>query len=239
MKLAIITGGSKGLGKALADLCAAQGWQTLDLSRSGSGGEGHLTVDLGQIDGAMPSVEAKFAQLARQPWQHVALVNNAGVLPPIGPLKGLDDGAIQTNLNINVNAAVRIIACFARHFDGVAARKTVANVSSGAANRGMPGWSLYCGAKAGLENFIRALAAEQVGNAHPMQCFNFAPGVVDTGMQANIRDASPQQFPDVANFVKMKEAGQLRTPESVAATLFKLLAGQPENGRRYSVEEFD
>lgn len=238
MKLAIITGGSKGLGRALVELYLADGWQVCELSRSG-GGAHHLAVDLKQIDAAMTLISPHFATLAAQPWERVVMLNNAGAVDPIGPLATLDEQDIVGNLNINLNAGVRIIAAFVRAFAACEGQRFVVNISSGAASKGYPGWALYCAVKAGMENFIRALATEPGSTAHPLTCINFGPGVIDTDMQALIRSSSVQQFPDVARFTALKESGQLRTPASVAATLKRLLDGTVENGRRYSVDEFD
>jgi benzil reductase ((S)-benzoin forming) len=238
MKLAIITGGSKGLGKALVEHYQADGWQVCELSRSGSGAH-HVAVDLAQINAAMQAIAPKFTALAAQPWERVVMLNNAGAVTPIGPVGSLPDEDIQKNLNINFSAGVRVISAFVRSFNDCGGNKVVANVSSGAATKGYPGWALYCGAKAGMENFVRTLAAEQTGAANPMTCINFGPGVIDTDMQAQLRSCTAQQFADVERFKALKEAGQLRTPASVAATLKRLLDGELENGQRYSVEQFD
>jgi NAD(P)-dependent dehydrogenase (short-subunit alcohol dehydrogenase family) len=66
-----------------------------------------------------------------------------------------------------------------------AGRGTIINVSSGAAHRPLPGWSAYCAAKAGLAMLTRALAAEY--GEQGIRVFGFAPGIVDTDMQATIR----------------------------------------------------
>jgi NAD(P)-dependent dehydrogenase (short-subunit alcohol dehydrogenase family) len=70
--------------------------------------------------------------------------------------------------------------------DMLAARRgRIINLSSGAALRPLEGWSAYCAAKAGLAMLTRSLALEY-GEAG-IRAFGFAPGVVDTDMQAEIR----------------------------------------------------
>ncbi len=98
---------------------------------------------------------------------------------------------------------------------------------------------MYCAAKAGLDNYVRSVAVEQAGAAHPVACVNFGPGVIDTGMQAEIRATAPELFPDVERFRALKENAQLRSADNVAAAVLRLLAGDVENGRRYVVDEFD
>lgn len=255
MKLAIITGGSRGLGLALCQHYLGAGWQVLDISRSGAtraaqggipglapgmqSGLQHLTLDLAHPDAQWEQLQQKLRELAALPWQQVVLLNNAGQVTPIGPLVSLDDAAIAHSLQANLLSGIRLIASFARHFADVACPRTVVSLSSGAAHKGYSGWSLYCAAKAGMENFMRSLALEQAGVARPLTCFTFGPGVIDTDMQADIRASSVQAFPDVARFVALKEQKQLRTAENVAQILFALCISQPENGRAYTVAELD
>jgi NAD(P)-dependent dehydrogenase (short-subunit alcohol dehydrogenase family) len=269
MKLLIITGGSKGLGLALCDVYLAAGWRVLDISRSGNTSRSvgaadtvesavvadtvetaetaesalHMTVDLADLDAAWADLEQKMAELAAQPWEQVMLINNAGRVTPVGPVSGLDDAQIVENLTINMLSGIRIIACFARHFYALNKPKMVVSLSSGAASKAYFGWSLYCAAKAGMENFMRAFAIEQTQVPHPFTCITFGPGVVDTDMQADIRHSTIQDFPDLPRFLELKQRGQLRSPASVAQVLYALcdgsIAGKVENGRRYNVDEFD
>src|SRR5690606_15700892 len=64
-------------------------------------------------------------------------------------------------------------------------RGTIVNLSSGAAHRPMEGWSAYCAGKAGLAMVTQSLALEY--GARGIRAFGFAPGVVDTDMQGEIR----------------------------------------------------
>jgi benzil reductase ((S)-benzoin forming) len=235
MKLLCITGGSQGLGAALVDVYQGLGWHVCEFSRSGSS-SGHIGVDLAAGDAASVADQA-FSQLASQPWEEVLLINNAGMLSPLAPVSAISDEAIAFNLNVNFNSAIRIIAAFIRHFGDTAVPKTLVQISSGAALRGYGSWSLYCASKAGLEHFIRALAAEQSLARYPVTCVNFDPGVMDTEMQAEIRSRSTAEFPDVGRYITRKQQGLLRQPQDVAAALVKRLAASPQGGERYSVED--
>ena len=64
-------------------------------------------------------------------------------------------------------------------------RGTIVNISSGAAHRAMEGWSAYCASKAGLAMLTKSLALEY--GPLGIRVFGFAPGIVDTDMQASIR----------------------------------------------------
>lgn len=242
-KLMIISGGSRGLGLSLLRQALQDDWQVLEISRQGAAleavGMQHLKMDLADPGASFVTFESEMAQLAGQDWQQVVLVNNAGMVGPIAPVAQLDDASVQQNVAVNFASGLRIMAAFVRHFQANSAKKLLISVSSGAALKGYPSWSLYCGAKAGLENFVRTVALEQDDQPHPICCVNFGPGVIDTDMQAEIRSAPPEKFRDVAQFREMKERQALRSPESVAQALLRLINGDAENGRRYVVNEFD
>jgi benzil reductase ((S)-benzoin forming) len=234
MNLVFITGGSRGLGAALLERYRAAGWTAVDLSRSGQGAD-HLAVDLADLDSSLAAVAALFAERARLPWDEVALINNAATISPIGPVHELDDSSIAPNLTINITSGIRIISAFARAFQSAPGRRTVANISSGAAHKVNIGWSLYCAAKAGMEHFIQAMAMEQAASPNPIICVNIDPDLIDTAMQREIRAADPADFPALERFIQYKQSGRLRSPEAVAAAIQAILLGGPEQGRRYTV----
>ncbi|WP_432722676.1 SDR family NAD(P)-dependent oxidoreductase [Jeongeupia wiesaeckerbachi] len=235
-RLAIITGGSHGLGAALVAHYRAQGWTVRECSRSGQG-EAHIHTDFADPDTTVATLDAHFADLATRSWDEVVLINNAATLTPLLPLAQQHDAQIAANLNVNVMSAVRVIAAFVRRFQHVAAVKTVAQISSGAALRGYGSWSLYCAGKAAIDHLIRAVAVEQTGAVHPVVCISIDPDVMDTQMQAEIRGTSEADFAEVARFIARKEDGKLRTPESVAAYVAGVIAGGPEGGARYDIED--
>ncbi len=234
--LAIVTGGSRGLGEALVNAYEAREWSTFELSRSGTG-LNHMPLDLADFDASLGVLEQQLQSLAKTDWRRVVFVNNAGVLTPIGPVRSLQDGQIVRNLEVNLISGIRLMAAFVRAFENSRAAVTLVNISSGASSKGYAGWPLYCAAKAGLENFIRSLAAEQIGTVNPMTCLNIEPGVVDTEMQAEIREAGAELFPDVARFIELKKSGKLRSPESVARAIIDIVDSKPENGARYRIAD--
>ena len=236
IKLAIITGGSRGLGKALMDAYEVREWSTLEFSRSGTG-LNHLPVDLSNLDAQLSVLENQLQTLAKANWNRVVFINNAGLLTPIGPVRALSDAQIVSNLEVNLMSGIRLISAFVRAFGACGAEVTVANISSGAALKGYAGWPLYCAAKAGLENYIRALAAEQGGAVTPMTCINIEPGVIDTDMQMEIRETDAQNFPEVARFIELKRGGQLRSAKSVARAILSIIDSKPDNGDRYRISE--
>jgi benzil reductase ((S)-benzoin forming) len=103
-------------------------------------------------------------------------------------------------------------------------------LSSGAASRVYEGWSAYCAGKAAVEHWVRTVAAEQVTRGSGCRVIAVAPGVVQTAMQDQIRATPERDFPSVERFRGLHDAGELRSPETVARELWGLLERDLENG---------
>jgi benzil reductase ((S)-benzoin forming) len=237
MRLAIITGGSTGLGLALCRQCAEQGYQLVEFSRRAP----HpfsVRVDLAQPVKSRQTVRRAIAALAPEALTELLVVSNAGTLAPIGPVAKKPRAAVLANLNTNSTSAILVLAEIIARFQQAPCRKVIANVSSGAARKGYAGWSLYCAAKAGMERFIETLAIEQQAEEHPFLPININPGVMDTAMQAAIRAAAPADFPDQQRFIDSQEQGLLVDPARVAERLLQIIA-MPElnGGARYNAAE--
>ncbi|MCJ8340300.1 MAG: SDR family NAD(P)-dependent oxidoreductase [Pseudomonadales bacterium] len=233
MKLLIISGGSKGLGLALCNQYQKNGFTIVEFSRTAP----HpfsVSIDLSSSVDSATVIATALAPLSAVQWQEIVIINNAGTLNPIGPAAKKPRGAVVDNININFTSGLLFIIEALKQFQGHSGKKTLVNISSGAALGGYPGWSLYCAAKAGLENFIAAVALEQDLQAKPFTAINIGPGVIDTDMQASIRKAKVEDFPAVERFIDRKESGELRPPEKVAADIFAISEqSNIENGRRY------
>ena len=100
-------------------------------------------------------------------------------------------------------------------------RVRVSTISSGASLRPLDSWSAYCTAKAGLDMWARCLAHEGAGDN--ISAISVAPGIVDTGMQADIRSANDDDFPLKSTFVDYHANGDLTNPMDVAEQLLPLL----------------
>jgi NAD(P)-dependent dehydrogenase (short-subunit alcohol dehydrogenase family) len=231
----LITGGSRGLGKALVAQYANEGFTVYEFSRSGDS-DHHIYCDFNSPIDSARMIEDMLSRLSKKNYSEILLINNAGTIHPIGPISGFEVDAWIENMNINLNSAVIASGMFIKYFQNHAAKKVIGSISSGAAIRAKQGWSLYCGAKAGLDHFCRALALEQHTQEHPIDVVLIDPGVMDTDMQAKIRSADESLFPELQRFVNMKEDGQLLKPEFVAQKIYDILSGEVANGDKYSVE---
>jgi benzil reductase ((S)-benzoin forming) len=235
--LAIVTGGSRGLGAALCTKYLELGYHVVSFSRRGT--EGHnVTVDLTDPDAAQMVFASSFSILAAGEYDEIVCINNAGVLTPIGPAAQKPVGDVTGNLNVNFVSQILFIRSFMEHFQGHSGKKTLVNISSGAALKGYYGWSLYCATKAGMENFIRALAMEQSREKYPIAAFSIDPHIMDTDMQNSIRRSSLEDFPDRLRFDAYKKEGALMAPSDVADIIIRLINGNPQGGERLSAASY-
>jgi 3-oxoacyl-[acyl-carrier protein] reductase len=187
-KVAIVTGASRGIGAAVAEALAAAGVKVMLAARDGAraaelaGRLGGAAMGCDVADSA--AVEHLVAATERQLGPVELLVNNAGVIEPIGMLADSDPQAWARNIAINLTGAYHVIRAVLPRMIAHG-RGSIVNVSSGAAHRPLEGWSAYCAGKAGLAMVTRSIALETEGKG--IRVYGFAPGTVDTDMQVQIR----------------------------------------------------
>ena len=223
---AVLTGHSRGLGEAIAAELLDRGIAVLALARSGNpafaaghGGRLHeVALDLADAG----ALAAWLGSGALQAWlaeaDEALLINNAGTLQPMGPLTLQDPVAVARAVASNVGAPLALAAAFAAAA-GPQARR-VLHVSSGAARKPYAGWSVYCATKAALDHHARAVQLDAVPG---LRICALAPGVIDTGMQAEIRASTPERFPLRDRFAEMQASGGLIAPDECAMHLVDFL----------------
>ena len=191
-RVALITGGGRGIGAHTAKILADRGVAValcargLDDCRAvaaeieTAGGSAIAqtcdVADYRQAEAAVAQTIARFGRLD-------ILINNAGILAPEAMIADADAGAWAQNVSINLTGAFHMARAALPHLtasdDGV-----LVNISTGAAHHALPGWSAYCASKAGLAMLTQCLLAE---HGSDMRVYGFAPGTVWTAMQDAIR----------------------------------------------------
>ncbi|MFA7557077.1 MAG: SDR family NAD(P)-dependent oxidoreductase, partial [Hydrogenophaga sp.] len=89
----------------------------------------------------------------------------------------------------------------------------------------------YCAAKAGLDHFTRCSALDEARRPHGARLVSLAPGVIDTGMQVQLRASDPAAFPDLSRFVGLQREGQLSSPDEAARLVLAWL-DRPDFGEQ-------
>lgn len=178
-KTALVTGGNRGIGAAAVVALAAAGARVTWTARQASARDAGPGVGTGVVIDATDRVATE--GLLAQGFDIV--VNNAGIVTPIGHIDQVPIADWARNIEVNLIGAFHVSqqAIIHRPAGGV----TIVHLSSGAARSAMEGWSAYCAGKAALAMLTRSVHLEFGGRG--VRVFGFAPGVVDTGMQESIR----------------------------------------------------
>ena len=228
--MSILTGASRGLGRALAEQLLARGHHVLALAR----GAVDLPVPRGAalqawaVDLASPAAVAQDLDAwlrAQDPaaLSSATLIHNAGVISKLAPLSAVDADDLANALRVGLEAPLLLTAAFLRATQAWPAPRKVLFVSSGLGRRAMAGSASYCAAKAGLDHLARALALEESAKPSGARVVSLAPGVIDTDMQRQLRSGDAKLFPEAARFAALKSGGQLDSPAAAAAKLLAYL----------------
>lgn len=192
-KSVIVTGASRGIGAAAAEALAAEGAAVMLLARSAQA-ISELAARLrrdGAQAAAMTCNVAEYSQAAaavahaHEAFGRIdALINNAGVIEPIGPLATADPEAWGNAVDVNLKGVFHGIRAV---LPGMRAQGSgvIVNLGSGAAHNPLEGWSQYCSAKAATHMLTRCVHLENRGRG--VRVYSLSPGTVATDMQRVIR----------------------------------------------------
>lgn len=212
-KRALVTGASKGLGRAICVALAAEGAHVTGVARP-SPELDSLAQDLGPAFEAWPhdvTGEAVLAAVtAAAPFD--ILVNNAGTNRP-QPFAEVTDEALDLMLDLNVRSAFRIARAAARRMERGAA---IIHMTSQMGHVGSPNRTVYCMTKHALEGLSKAMAVELAPAGIRVNCV--APTFVKTPMTETMF-ADPAFAAFVERMIPMRE---LATAEQVAAAVVYL-----------------
>lgn len=226
-RLALVTGSSSGLGYQLSQVLLENGWQVHGVSRQQGAmehkGYTHHSIDLSQGEAVEEYFSKCLAPVLQKSWERIALVNNAGTIQPVGPIIGKSYSQLHRSLTLNFTSALWLMAFVLKQGEGRPIK--IVNISSGAALKPYQGWGMYCSAKAALRMASQVTALEAGA-----QVLSYAPGVLDTPMQAQVRQSDPKDFPGVERFLDLYRKGALVDPALPAAELKDFLNQEFKSG---------
>lgn len=215
----IILGGSKGLGKALVQQAQQVGHQVIECSRSGHG-SAHHDFDLADVAEVATQAKVIFEGVESD---EIHLIINAAILAPFGHLAEQKNQDIKQHIDVNIQGTLQFLHAFVEAFQSQEGEKTITYISSGAANRAIPGLALYSASKAFFERYIDTLAEEQQAWPHPFRCLIVNPGVMHTEMQAEIREQTAHDFPMVDWWQTLYKENKLADPADIAMVCMELI----------------
>lgn len=229
----IITGASRGLGRATALLLAQAGASLVLNARTASALEqvrdaivragGRASIMPGPIDA--PATAEQLVAAALTDFGGIdVIINNAAVLLPVARIAESDVRQWQQLYQVNVVGPYLLTRAALPHLRQ-SANARVINISSGAALSPMPGWSAYCSSKAALNMFTAVLAAEESA----VTALALRPGVIDTAMQQTLRAHGAGVMPrnQHQHFLDLHRQGQLMPPELPARAVAGLALYAP------------
>ena len=197
--VALVTGGSRGIGAAIAEVLTDANWQVLAPTRS----ELDLS-DSGSIDEFLVDSPKVFG-----------LVLNAGINEP-AEIADIDDATWQRTLDTNTASAFRLVRALAPQMAETGGGRIVA-VSSAYAGRARMGRAAYGASKAALEALVRSTAVEFASSG--VLANAIAPGFVDTELTRANNDASA-----ISTLLERVPVGRLAKPAEVASAVSFLLS---------------
>ncbi len=224
MNILIITGGSKGIGKALAEKYASQNYKVYSLARSITDLQNitQISVDLSIIEQLEKTFLRLFDEINNNKISSISLINNAGRLGKISNLENITTKDIFKSIQLNTTTPLILASLFIKLTKRLHVKKQIINISSGAAIKPYAGWSIYCTSKAALDMMTKNIAEEQKEVKNGVLSFGIRPGVVDTEMQNQIRNTKETDFKNLQRFIDLKDKNELFSSEFVANTIYKL-----------------
>jgi NAD(P)-dependent dehydrogenase (short-subunit alcohol dehydrogenase family) len=193
--VAVVTGGSRGIGAAIADALRAAGWPVVTLART----SGDVQADVSSPE----AVDEAFDRIEADHGKPLVLVNNAGERRDGLAIRMRTeqwDAVIATNLSGAFHCTRRALGPMLSARWG-----RIVNISSVVAEHGNPGQANYAAAKAGLLGLTRTVAKEMARKG--VTCNAVTPGVIETEMTSGVAE----------HLVAAVPAGRVGRPEEVAA----------------------
>ena len=215
-KVAIVTGGSRGIGRAIVEMLAAEGADVTFFYRDNAAAAGEVVASARAAGHKIASeqVDVRDAKACAAAVERVAdrasridiLINNAGLIRD-NQLAAMDDDDVKVVLDTNIGGVFNMARAVVPHMIVQRAGKII-NVSSVAGEKGGRGQTNYAASKGAVNAFTRSLAVELAPRKVTVNCV--APGVIETEMSEAVRDLAGGE---VTSRILLRRYGK---PEEVA-----------------------
>lgn len=226
-KVILITGASRGIGRALSIKLLM---------------EGHFVIGVARNEDALKSIQSEFpnfyfiagdltetqtidkiVSFLLDSFQKLdCIILNAGILV-IDQICSIELQQIIQTFQLTLFSSINLIQKLMNRLRD--SNALVLSISSGAAVSAFSGWSAYCTSKAAMNMFIKCLAVEE----SKITAISIAPGIVDTEMQNQIRNANYDQMPasSIEYFSDLHKSGMLKTVEHCAEEIVEYVREYP------------
>ena len=206
-RVVLVTGGNRGIGRAIAERFVAEGHRVAVTARSGDGPEGTVTVRADVTDSA--SLDAAFTEVEAQLGPVEVVVANAGITKDTLLMRMSEDD-FDSVVSTNLGGAFRVVK---RASKGMLRARwgRVILISSVVGLYGSAGQVNYASSKSGLVGFARSLTREL--GARGITANVVAPGFIETDMTAALPDETQ------AEYKRSIPAGRFATPDEVAGVV--------------------